>query len=39
MCERERISMSQEQYLHRLHRRQTRILALRLLLSVAFLAL
>ena len=39
MGERERISMSQKQYLHRLHRRQTRILAFRLLLSVAFLAL
>ena len=31
--------MSQEQYLRCLHRRQTRILAFRLLLSVAFLAL
>ena len=39
MGERERISMSQEQYLRCLHRRQTRILAFRLLLSVAFLAL
>ena len=39
MGERERISMSQKQYLHRLHRRQTRILAFRLLLSVTFLAL
>ena len=39
MGERERISMSQKQYLHRLHRRQTWILAFRLLLSVTFLAL
>ena len=39
MGERERISMSQEQYMRCLHRRQTRILAFRLLLSVAFLAL
>lgn len=39
MGERERISMSQEQYLRCLHRKQTRILAFRLLLSVAFLAL
>lgn len=39
MDERERISMSQRQYLRRLHRRQNWILALRLLLFVVFLTL
>ena len=39
MDEREIISLSQKQYLRSLHRRQTWIRTLRLLLFVAFLAL